>query len=102
MNDYHAAVESRVERARQAIEQPSCCIFCHTLQVVTPEGFSYCPYERAGNHVRAKQFNVEGWLNEQSRVVSAVSSRPRAALVVPQGDRRGKARRSRSIVASGA
>lgn len=60
VNHYAALVERNVERAEIARRAPSCCIFCHSLQVVTPTGFAFCPYRDPGNHARAREFNLGG------------------------------------------
>lgn len=35
----------------------ACCVFCRALMVTGPSGFHYCPYERHGDHKKARAFN---------------------------------------------
>lgn len=74
VNHYAALVERNVERAELARRAPSCCIFCHSLQVVTPTGFAFCPYRDPGNHARAREFNLGGEYEAISGSVSRVST----------------------------
>jgi hypothetical protein len=41
---------ARIRRAALA-----CCIECHNPLLATEDGFQFCPYERAGQHVKVSQ-----------------------------------------------
>jgi len=64
------------ELARIRREALAFCIECHNLLIASDIGFQFCPYERAGQHAKAK---AAAESEERQSAVGASGSRARIA-----------------------